>query len=46
MQAQGRTVVDTAGDERLQESLGWRFVDPSLLVTALTHRSDCAEYGV
>jgi ribonuclease-3 len=46
MQTQGSATVDPAGDERLQEALGWQFVDTSLLVTALTHRSYCAEYGV
>jgi len=44
--AQGKAAVDSALDDRLEEALGWRFVDRSLLVTALTHRSYCAEFGV
>jgi ribonuclease III len=38
--------VDTSHDEpaRLEERLGYRFTDPSLLELALRHRSWCAEH--
>jgi len=46
MIARGGGAVDPVLDTRLQESVGWAFVDHDLLDRALTHRSYCSEQGI
>jgi ribonuclease-3 len=44
--SRGGGAVDPVLDTRLQDALGWAFVDHGLLDRALTHRSYCSEQGI
>ena len=39
------SMVPVVAPDALQETLGWQFSDPSLLMRSLAHRSWCAEHG-